>query len=156
MSRKLREYVAAESSSIGDDLATALKSLAVPHYAVADEKLLRTRTRKLVDAFVSALETGPRPFVEYVQQMTEERIAEGYYLVEIQTALSLLEERVWRIVVAEAPIAELVSHLGAVTTIVGNAKDELARVYLTHKERADETIAGLESQLRERPAKTTA
>ncbi len=131
MSRRLHDYVGDESLALVDDLGAALKSSAAsPHYEAVDRATLDGRTRRLVDAFVAALEDGPQPFVDYVRHMTEERIAEGYYLPEVQTVLSLLEERVWRMVVAEAPVAELVSHLGCVTMVIGKAKDELARVYL--------------------------
>ena len=130
MARKLHDYVADQAADLADELAEALKHTAAPHYEAVDDKTLHDHTRRLVDAFVAALEHGPHSFVEYVRHMTEERISEGYYLAEIQTALSLLEGRVWRMVVAEAPVSELVSELGCVTMVVGQAKDELARVYL--------------------------
>ena len=130
MARRLHEYVADQAAGLANDLADALKHAAAPHYAAADGATLHDRARLLVDAFVTALEHGPPSFVDYVRHMTEARISEGYYLPEIQTALSLLEDRTWRIVVSEAPVSELVSHLGCVTTVVGKAKDEIARVYL--------------------------
>lgn len=130
MSRRLHDYVGDEAPALADELAAALKTAASPHYEAIDQMTLHDRTRRLVDAFVAALEDGPQPFVAYVRHITEERIAEGYYLPEIQAVLSLLEERVWRMVVTEAPVAELVSHLGCVTMVIGKAKDELARVYL--------------------------
>lgn len=130
MSRRLHDYIGDESLTLADELAAALKTAASPHYEAVDQVTLHGRTRQLVDAFVVALDEGPQPFIDYVRHMTEKRIAEGYYLPEVQTLLSLLEERVWRLVVAEAPVAELVSHLGCVTMVIGKAKDELARVYL--------------------------
>lgn len=130
MARKLHDYVADQAADLANELAEALRHTASPHYETIEEAKLHERTQRLVDAFVVALEHGPHSFVDYVRQMTEERISEGYYLTEIQTVLSLLEGRVWRMVVAEAPVSELVSELGCVTTVVGTAKDELARVYL--------------------------
>ena len=130
MARKLHDYVADEAAHLADELAAALKHTASPHYEAIDDAKLHERSRRLVDAFVSALEHGPHSFVEYVRTMTEERISEGYFLAEIQTVLSMLEGRVWKMVVDEAPVSELVSDLGCVTTVVGKAKDELARVYL--------------------------
>jgi hypothetical protein len=130
MAQRLHDYVADQAAGLADELADALKHAAAPHYDSVDDKTLHARTRRLVDAFVVALDHGPTSFVAYVRQMTEERIGEGYYLREIQTALSLLEERMWRMVVAEAPINEFVSQLGCVTSVIGKAKDELASVYL--------------------------
>lgn len=142
MSRRLHDHVADDAGRLADELAEALRHAAAPHYEAADEATLRQRTRQLVDAFVAALDEGPPSFVDYVRRMTEERIGEGYYLPEVQSALSLLEERVWRMVVAEAPIGELVSQLGCVTMIVGRAKDEIALVYLERLSVCEAAAAG--------------
>lgn len=141
MSRRLHDYVGDQAAAIAEGLAKALKDASAPHYQATDDSTLQGRTRRLVDAFVVALDDGPHCFVGYVRDMAEERIAEGFFLPEIQTVLSLLEQRVWHMVVDEAPIGELVSQLGCVTTVVGEAKDELARVYLQHLVACEATAA---------------
>jgi hypothetical protein len=54
----------------------------------------------------------------------------GYDLSEVQVAINALEESVWRRVFADAP-AELVgTALREVSTVLGAAKDALAREYV--------------------------
>jgi hypothetical protein len=115
------------------------------HYGTIDAADLTRRCARLVDAFLASLEGGPAAFVDYVRRITEERIAEGFYLPEIQQALSLLEARAWQIVVERSSVGALVGHLSAVTGTIGAAKDELARLYLAHKQRAEADLARLQT-----------
>ena len=50
---------------------------------------------------------------------------------EVQTAFNVLEESMWRHVVAEVPTDELVESLGLLSTVLGVGKDVLARTYVS-------------------------
>ncbi len=79
-----------------------------------------------------------------------ERAAEGYDLREIQLALSALEAQAWPIVAGMGGDTDVVvRRLALVTGIVGRGKDELARAFLDHKERAEARVHSLERRLAE-------
>ena len=77
-----------------------------------------------------------------------ERAAEGYDLREIQHALSALEAQAWPLVTGAGGDTDVVvRRLALVTGIVGRGKDELARAFLDHKERAEARAAQLADRL---------
>jgi hypothetical protein len=126
-------FTAQDTIDLTDSLTRGLRdAVTAPHYDALDAAALAGRCRRLADTFVSALQGDAPLFVEYVRRITRERMAEGFYLPEIQQALSLLEAGAWRIVVDRSNVASLVRNLVVVTGVVGAAKDELARVFLEH------------------------
>ena len=60
-----------------------------------------------------------------------ERHGTGYDLSELQTAFNALEEAIWSSVFAHLKPDEYVETLGVVSSILGAAKDELAREYVS-------------------------
>ncbi|MFN8548608.1 MAG: hypothetical protein U0527_11765 [Candidatus Eisenbacteria bacterium] len=149
MSQELFDSVGAHTRDLAIHLAHEIKQAQHPHYQAVELPLLEERTAQLVEAFHQSMRGDPRPFVSYVRLLSEARHQEGYYLEEIQTLLSMLEERVWTLVLEESPFRRAVSHLAVVTTVIGKAKDELARVYLEAKHRSDLTIEELTKRLAE-------
>jgi hypothetical protein len=146
MTARMSVLTTKDASGLTEALFTGLRNAATaPHYEAIDAAALAKRCRLLVDVFVTALEGNGALFVDYVHRITEERIGEGFYLPEIQHALSLLESGAWQIVVERSNVASLVRNLGIVTGVVGAAKDELARVYLAHKQRAEADAARLQT-----------
>jgi hypothetical protein len=130
MPTPLAQALRDEAATIADELFTGLQTAQTPHYQGAGEAVLRRRCRALVEAFVDSCDGEPDAFSAHVRKVTRERIAEGYYLVEMQRALSALEAAAWRVVVDRSNVNDLVKHLGIVTSVIGRAKDELARAYL--------------------------
>jgi hypothetical protein len=126
-----------------------LRSSASPHYRKECESLLQSRVEKLVEVFVASLGGEPASFLSYIEQMTEERICEGYYLNEIQTVLTLLEQQFWKLAIKHSNIENLVRNLSVVTSFIGSAKDWLAQIYLAERRKAEANIARLESRLQE-------
>ncbi len=102
-----------------------------------------------MDAFVEAVaKGGPAPFVAHVRRVADERASEGYFLREIQQALSALEAQAWPLVTGAGGDTDLVVlRLALVTGIVGRGKDELARAFLDHKERAEARAVHLTEKL---------
>ena len=91
---------------------------------------------------------GPAPFVAHVREIAGERAAEGYDLREIQLALSALEAQAWPLVTGAGGDTDVVvRRLALVTGVVGRGKDELARAFLEHKERAEARAVQLTEQL---------
>lgn len=148
MSKALYELIRADTT-LPEQLMGDLRTALAPHYQQADRELLLRRCRALVDAFLEAAHGDAAALARHVRNITEERIGEGYYLSEIQRALNALEARAWEAAVNGSNVADLVSHLTLIRDAVGQAKDNLARIYLAHKEQADATIARLEREIEE-------
>ena len=66
----------------------------------------------------------------YADSLAVERHSGGFALAEVQGAVNVLEEALWRAVTAEAP-ADVQAHaLGLVSTVLGAVKDRVACGYL--------------------------
>ena len=148
MPTHLREILEPRRQELVDAVVSGLRASGAPHYQTVAPGRLATRAARLVDSFVAA-DGEAEPFIAYIQQLSHERITEGYYLHEIQTALTLLDERAWAVVAAHAAPGEVVRLVARVCRTIGVAKDELARIYLVRTQRAEERIVHLERQLRE-------
>jgi hypothetical protein len=134
-----------DAGDLTDAVVAGLRKAGAPHYGAIEPAELERRCRLLAEAFLASMDGNPAVFVEYVRGITDERIGEGYFLAEIQQALSLLEARVWHLVAERSNVRSLVPNLGIVTATVGAAKDELARVFLAHKQRAEAECARLQT-----------
>ncbi len=147
MTPELSARMHAEREPLVAHVVAQVRRWNTPHYDTIEPQILAARVGRLVDAFVRSLDEGPVSFAMFVHELTEERIAEGYYLDEIQTVLNVLEEAMWQQVVATTPLEAQVRVLGQVSYIIGSAKDQVARVYLSHKERAEEQLKDLAEKL---------
>ena len=144
MANDLSGLIKAEASAIADDLASELRQANAPHYRNAGEALLRRRCQCLVVAFLESCGGNPAPFESYVREITAQRMAEGYYLEEIQQALTLLERRAWQLAVDGSSVGNLVRHLSVITGTIGRAKDELARAFFAKKQCAEAALLRLQ------------
>jgi hypothetical protein len=149
MDAELIALLTERAGAVAAAVETALLAQDVPHYRDAAPQVLRDRCDRLVAAFVdSAQQAGAQPFERYVRSIVDERVAEGFALREVQHALSALESRLWPLVVAAGgDTATVVRRLAVVTGIVGRGKDELARAFLDHKEKAEAEVATLSLRL---------
>src|SRR6185436_13846920 len=143
MTHELAVLIQAEAGAIADELASELRRSNAPHYLRLDERLLRHRCQQLVQAFLESCTGRPAAFEAHVRRITEQRMSEGFYLDEMQQALTILERRAWQVAVEGSNVAQLVRHLSIVTGTIGRAKDELARTFFSGKQRADAALARL-------------
>jgi hypothetical protein len=139
----LSGLIRAEASAIAEDLASELRQAQAPHYRDTGESLLRLRCQRLVEAFLESCSGNPAPFESYVREITAQRMAEGYYLEEIQQALTLLERRAWQLAVDGSSVGNLVRHLSIITGTIGRAKDELGRAFFARKQAAEAALSRL-------------
>lgn len=147
MTTELSVRMLAERDEFVAHIVAQLRRWNTPHYDTIETPVLTARVGRLVDAFLRSLDEGPVSFAMFVHELTEERMAEGYYLDEIQTVLNVLEEAAWQRVVASTPLESQVRLVGHVSYIIGSAKDQVARVYLTHKQKAEELSKDLAEKL---------
>jgi DNA-binding phage protein len=69
--------------------------------------------------------------IEHAEQIARERHAAGYDLFEVQTAINVIEEALWKRILSSVEPDELAHALGMVNAIFGMSKDVLARTYVS-------------------------
>jgi hypothetical protein len=143
MAMRLSELLEHEAAAVAEELAVELSRSEAPHYRRLEPGALRQRCRLLVEAFVASSDGDPAPFSVYMRELTAARISEGYELAEIQRALVLLEQRAWQLAIEDANIGTLVRHLSVITSTIGQAKDEMARIFLARQKRAEAALGRL-------------
>jgi hypothetical protein len=70
------------------------------------------------------------PMADYARQVAGERHREGIDLREVHTAFNVLEEVIWRLIIANLHPPQLVQSLGQASTILGAGKQALAVEYV--------------------------
>jgi hypothetical protein len=89
------------------------------------------RLQTLYDGLVSALERGDAtPLIAQSRLLAGERFRAGYDLSEVQTAFNALEAAIWTDTVAQLPSERCATVLAYVSTLLGGAKDAVAREYV--------------------------
>ncbi|MCL4807873.1 MAG: hypothetical protein KJ062_08790 [Thermoanaerobaculia bacterium] len=78
----------------------------------------------------SVTERDLEPVLVYAREIARQRYTEGFDLQEVQSAINVLEEAVWRRVVREIPADGLAEALGLVSTVLGVCKDTMASSYV--------------------------
>ena len=124
-----------------------LRTIQTSPYRDLEENQLQSRAKRLVSVFLRSVATDQSVFQKYIEEVVEERIAEGYYLREMQSALSALEETAWRIVVRNSEPEDHARRLARITGVIGAGKDRIARIYLDHKETAETELANLQGKI---------
>ena len=126
----LASFIETNSDSIvtGADIAIARRHLqnyegSIPGVISARlETLLRLATRSIRERRVDGIE-------KYMEKITVERFNAGFDLSEVQSAINVLEEAIWKLIMYERSPAEQIEELGLIGTVFGAAKDTLARTY---------------------------
>jgi hypothetical protein len=102
------------------------------HYGAAGEEETERRFETLYDEVLNAVagrDLGR--IVDYARRLAAERFEAGYGLSEVQGAFNALEEAAWTTLVAGLQPQDLALSLGLVSTVLGAAKDALAREYVS-------------------------
>ena len=128
MSEQLHTLLTDNRKELIKTLMRQLKNSHTPHYEIVGSQQLLKRCTQLVDAFMKAATGTPSLFIDYIKRITEERIREGYYLDEIQLALNILEAQSWELSIGNSNMPDVLEHLSIITGVIGNAKDQLARI----------------------------
>lgn len=103
----------------------------LPHYEAAGAEEMRRRLGRLFDLLLTAVvERDLDPVLTYGRETALQRFTEGVDLQEVQSAINVLEEAVWRRIVGEIPPEGLAEALGLVSTVLGVCKDTMASSYV--------------------------
>ncbi len=116
--------------AIGEALVGLSRS-ALPHYSEDRAEQNRIRLERLYDLCMQCLtDRSLNPMADYARQVAGERHREGIDLREVHTAFNVLEEVIWRLIVAHLQPPQLVQSLGQASTILGAGKQALAVEYV--------------------------
>jgi hypothetical protein len=120
-----------ESAAIVEEAAGALERSGLAHYDEVGTAERRRRVQSLFDIVIVSLnERDLVPINRYAEAVGRERFEAGVGVAEVQTAFNVLEEAMWRRVVAATEPADLADAIGLVATVLGAGKDCLARTYV--------------------------
>jgi hypothetical protein len=132
------DRVAVEDLLIGqralvlDEASAALWRSGAIHYEKRGEEFTRERLNELFDLVVSALKNRQlEQVIWHCETVAGRRFEAGFGICEVQTAFNVLEEAMWRHVVAGVPSGDLPEAVGLLSTILGAGKDALARRYVS-------------------------
>jgi hypothetical protein len=104
----------------------------LPHYSEAGKAVGHERLARLLNLAIESIRTRDIvPVIDYMAEVAEDRFQAGYTIREVQIAINVLEETIWNDIVENAPPTELAEALGLVATVLGAAKDSLARKYVS-------------------------
>ncbi len=128
----LLELLRRDGEKIVGEAGEALARTHLTHYAVAGQAVGQERLGRLFDLTVESIATHNLvPVMDYMATVADDRFHAGYAIREVQIAINVLEEAIWNDIVANTPPDELAHALGLVATVLGAAKDSLARAYVS-------------------------
>ena len=124
------DFLADHTPTILEHAVDSMKRAHLARYEKSGEGA--TRLGVLLElVIVATRERRLAPVIEHAERIAHERHAAGYSLSEVQTAINVLEEAIWRAILAEVPPAEQGEALGLVATVLGQTKDKLAATYVS-------------------------
>jgi malate dehydrogenase (oxaloacetate-decarboxylating) len=129
---ELADLLREKADDLVNDALTELHRAHLEHYEAEGLQAAKERLADFLDRVLICLETGrAETIVDWATRVGRERYAGGYDLFEVQTAINVLEEALWRRVMASMGPRDLGHALGLANTILGMAKDKLAREYVS-------------------------
>ncbi len=124
-------FLSEEREAILAAATEALGRTAAQRYVTAGPDVRQQRHEALLDHVIDALETSDmRAVIAYAEQIARERFEAGYDLSEVQVAFNALEEAAWSRVFAQLDPSQYADAIGMLSTVLGAAKDALARRYV--------------------------
>lgn len=125
------DFLATQRVAILDVAFAELDRRHVRHYESVTAEETRLRLERLYDVMLHAAEARDLAgVVAYAEHVAAERYHSGYGLSEVQTAFNVLEETIWSCVFAALEPSTHADVLSVVSSILGAAKDALARRYV--------------------------
>ncbi len=128
----VEDLLAHQRAEVLDEAFEGLSRSHPAHYERSGDELTRERLAELFEIVVTALRDRQlEPVARYCEAVAAQRFESGFGIAEVQTAFNVMEETIWRRVVAGVRADELAEALGLVGTVLGFAKDVLARRYVS-------------------------
>jgi len=135
MNTQLYELLESNRDVLRTRVADQVQVPYAPHYQEREKLLLGVRADRLIQEYMESVRTESTGFIDYIRRLAEERFQEGYRLSEIQMALNIFNEELWRLCSErEADKYQLLRYLSQMFITIGAAKDQAAQVYFHQKE----------------------
>ena len=129
---ELTEVFQSWEEDLVDEAVTELRHARLQHYIADGDSVTRLRVGTFISrAFECFAIRRADPIIEHAEQIARERFAAGYDLFEVQTAINVIEEALWKRILSSVEPDELAHALGMVNAIFGMSKDVLARTYVS-------------------------
>lgn len=129
---KLQKLLESSSNEIVEEAYINLERIKLRTYKKAETEITKRKLSTLYNKLSQCTsEKSILPMVNYAEKIAEQRYDDGYDLYEVQTAINLLEEAIWKRIFKKFKGEELEKFIGLVSTILGAGKDALARKYVS-------------------------
>jgi hypothetical protein len=129
---ELSELFRSWQEDLVDEALTELRHARLQHYIADGEEITRKRVTEFIERAMECFSSRrAEPMVEHAAHIARERHAAGYDLFEVQTAINVIEEALWKRILSSVDSDELAHALGMVNAIFGMSKDVLARTYVS-------------------------
>jgi hypothetical protein len=127
----LLDLLLRNEADIVTDSFEGMKRCHLVQYEAAGAEEMRRRVAGLYALLRNAVaERDLEPVLAFGRETARQRFDEGVDLQEVQSAINVLEEAVWRRIVKEVPPEGLAEALGLVSTVLGVCKDTMASAYV--------------------------
>ncbi|HEX4825985.1 MAG TPA: hypothetical protein VFV19_16920 [Candidatus Polarisedimenticolaceae bacterium] len=121
----------ANADDIVEQSVDAVLGSKLTRYTASGRDVLRCRLSALLDVLARGIEAhDAAPTIARACSIAAERYADGFELQEVQCAINILEATVWQVLARELPVERFADAIRAMSSILGLAKDALARSYV--------------------------
>jgi hypothetical protein len=121
-----------KSDTILNEALALMSRASLKHYEYGGEQQTRKKIAKLLELTQqSVLEKNLIPMINYIEKMAHQRFLSGFELQEVQTAFNVLEECIWKQILAAIPPSDQADALSLASSVLGSGKDTLARTYVS-------------------------
>ena len=127
----LTEALSVARDDVLQEASASLERGHLTHYEASGSEASGRHLSDLFDLVVECLAKRTlAPITQYANNVAGERFNAGFNIAEVQTAFNVLEEAIWRVVIARLPTQELLDSAGLIGTVLGAGKDALARTWV--------------------------
>ncbi len=128
----LTELVRENADDLVRGAVAELHQARLRHYEEEGIDAAHERLTTLLDQTLRCLEAHRAdPIIDWATRIGHDRFAAGYDLFEVQTAINVLEEALWKRILSSVGPEDLAHALGLINAILSMAKDTLARTYVS-------------------------
>ncbi|HZQ85595.1 MAG TPA: hypothetical protein VFA83_12185 [Acidimicrobiales bacterium] len=132
MDQDLAEMLSAAREDVLGEADVALARARLVHYRSVPPEGTRQRLSDLFDVVRASLSPpSVVPIAAFAERLATARFNEGFDISELQTAFNVMEEALWRLVIANVRPDDIIEAVGLVGTVLGAGKDALARTWVT-------------------------
>ncbi|HMQ78969.1 MAG TPA: hypothetical protein PKE39_13980 [Ignavibacteria bacterium] len=128
----LLELIYNKPELILQESTNALMRVQLPHYSKFRLEEIQKKYSNLLQALAKCIETQKcDDMIGYMDLISDERFASGFEVEEIQIALNIFEEALWKNIKKYVDPKIHYTSKKMVTTIIDKAKEELLNEYVT-------------------------